>query len=115
MKLIISIVISIIILITPIRVFSAEVLNVTSSSVLQIGDNNRNYKVRIACINIYNLKEKEAFEWLREELPRSSKINLLPKGSENGTLVAKVVKLKSSKDISRSMVEKGFGENECTD
>ena len=41
-----------VLLLFPFSVCSAEVLQVTSSSVLQIGDNNRNYKIRIACINI---------------------------------------------------------------
>ncbi len=98
----------IVIVFIPIRVFSAEVLQVTSSSVLQIGDKNRNYQVKIFGIDIYSFKEKEATSWLREKLPRSSKVNLLPKGYEDGTLISEVIDLKSGEDISTEMIKLGF-------
>ena len=72
----------------PFRALPAEVLQVSSSSVIQIGDNNRNYKIRIACINVEESNGKDAITWLKNELPRHAKINFFPKGSEDGTLLA---------------------------
>ncbi len=97
----------------PVRVSSAEVLQIKSSSIIQIGDQNRNYKVKIACINVDPNKEEEATIWLKSELPRKSKVNILPKGSENGILLAKLINLKSNKDISKLMVEFDFGDFSC--
>ena len=97
----------------PCRVLSAEILQISSASVFQIGDQNRNYKVKLDCINIDPSQEEEAVNWLRSELPRHSKINLLPKGYKEGILLAKIIKLKSNKDISKSMANLGFGELAC--
>jgi len=99
----------------PSRVFSAEILQISSASVFQIGDQNRNYKVRLDCINIDPSQEEAAVNWLRLELPRHSKINLLPKGYDEGILMAKIIKLKSNKDISKSMANLGFGELLCNE
>jgi len=97
----------------PGRVLSAEVLQVSSSSILQIGDNNRSYKVRIYCINIDPLQDKEAANWLKVNLPRRSKVNILPKGYEDGTLISEVIKIRTNEDISAEMVRLGFGQKNC--
>ena len=100
-------------IIFPAGVLSAEVLQVTSSSVLQIGDHNRNYKVRIACINVDDSKGQEAIAWLKSELPRHTKVNFFPKGSEDGMLLARVIALKSGKDLASGMVELGYANSIC--
>ncbi len=100
-------------LINPSIALPAELLQVTSSDTILIGDNNRNYKVKIACINIYPFKDKEATEWLKSQFPRYSKVNLHPKGSFNGQLIAELINIKTNKDISESMIELGFGDYNC--
>ena len=100
-------------LLAPVIVLSAEVLQVTSNYVVQIGDNNRSYEVRIACINFDSSKDKEATEWLKLELPRNSKVNFHPKGYIDGTLVAELISIKSSKNIAKSMADIGFGDYKC--
>ncbi len=93
---------------TPYVVNAAEVLQITNSSTLRIGDNNRDYKVKICCINIDPSKEKEAEFWLKKKLPRHSKVNLFPKDYEDGLLISEVVKLKTGENIASSMLELGF-------
>ncbi len=97
----------------PIRAFSEEVLQVSSSSVIQIGDNNRNYKIRIACINVEESNGKDAINWLKSELPRNTKVNFFPKGSEDGILLARVTSLNSGKDLASQMVELGYANSIC--
>ena len=103
----------VVIVLVPFRGLSAEILQISSASVFQIGDQNRNYKVRLECINIDASQEAAAVNWLRLELPRHSKVNILPKGYEDEILLAKIIKLKSNKDISKSMANLGFGEFVC--
>ncbi len=100
-------------LLIPIKLLSAEILQVTSSSIVQIGDNNRNYKVNIACIDIESSKDQEAIEWLRIKLPRHSKVNFHPKGSKDGVLIAELIDIKTNQDIAKEMYEKGFGDYSC--
>ena len=97
----------------PLRALPAEVLQISSSSVIQIGDNNRNYKIRIACINVKESNGKDAIAWLKSELPRHTKVNFFPKGSENGILIARVTSLNSGKDLASQMIELGYANSIC--
>ncbi len=97
----------------PFRALSAEVLQVTSSLILQIGDNNRNYKVKIACISVDESKGEDAIDWLKNELPRHTKVNFFPKGSEDGILLARVTSLNSGNDIASQMVKLGHANSIC--
>ena len=60
---------------------AAEILQVTSSSVLLIGDHNRTYTVKLACTEITPDLEEKSLKWLKKQLPRHTKVNLKPKGS----------------------------------
>ena len=95
------------------KVFAAEVLQVSSSSVLLIGDNNRTYTVKLACTEISPDLEEKSVNWLRKELPRYIKVNLRPKGSMDGMLVAKVIPIDSNIDISEKYINEGLATKTC--
>tara|TARA_B100001250_G_scaffold206121_1_gene176925 strand:- start:18 stop:365 length:348 start_codon:yes stop_codon:yes gene_type:complete len=95
------------------KVYAAEILQVSSSSILLIGDNNRTYTVKIACMKISPDLEERSVNWLRKELPRHTKVNIKPKGSIDGVLVAKVIPLNSNIDLAEKYINKGLATNEC--
>ena len=95
------------------KVYAAEVLQVSSSSVLLIGDNNRTYTVKIACTEISPDLEERSVDWLRKELPRHTKVNIKPKGSIDGVLVARVIPFNSNIDITDKYINKGLATNGC--
>ena len=95
------------------KVYAAEILQVSSSSLLLIGDNNRTYTVKIACTEISPDLEEKSVMWLKKELPRHTKVNLKPKGSLDGVLVAKVIPFNSNIDISEKYINEGLAENNC--
>ena len=95
------------------KVNAAEVLQVSSSSVLLIGDNNRTYTVKIACTEISSDLEERSVQWLKKELPRHTKVNLKPKGTVDGMLVAKVIPFNSDIDITDKYINEGLAINEC--
>ena len=97
----------------PLKVLAANVLYISNSSLIQIGDNNRSYKVKLACIKVNPNKEDKAKEWLEFELPRKTKVNLLPKGVKDGMLVANVIKISSGDNINYEMIDKGFAIDAC--
>lgn len=66
------------------ELYAAEILQVTSSSVLLIGDHNRTYTVKLACTEISPELEEKSVAWLKKQLPRHTKVNLKPKGSVDG-------------------------------
>ena len=95
------------------KAYAAEILQVSSSSILIIGDNNRNYTVKIACAEIPPDLEEISVKWLRKELPRHTKVNLKPKGHVDGLLVAKVIPFNSSIDITEKYINEGLAGNNC--
>ena len=95
------------------EVVAAEILQVTSSSVLLIGDHNRTYTVKLACTEISPYLEEQSVKWLKEQLPRHTKVNLKPKGSVDGVLVAKVIPFYSNIDIAEKYINEGLATNEC--
>ena len=95
------------------KVDAAEILQVSSSSILLIGDHNRTYTVKIACIEINPYLEEKSVNWLKKELPRHTKVNLKPKGSEDGVLLAKVITLNSDIDITEEYINEGLATNKC--
>ena len=103
----------IILLIFPLKVFPAEVLQVNSSSVLQVGDNNRNYKIKIACIETLESKDQELIEWLKHQLPRHTKVNFFPQSSKDGILIARVISLKSNLDLATEIIQRGYAKATC--
>ena len=98
---------------SPAPAAAAEVLQVRSATVLQVGDGNRNYTVELACIRVDQAQEQSSIDWLRHELPRRSRVNLRPMGQDNGVLMAKVQKLGESKDLASGLVAAGLAESSC--
>ena len=95
------------------EVDAAEILQVTSSSVLLVGDHNRTYTVKVACAEISPELEEKSVNWLRKELPRHTKVNLRPKGSIDGVLVARVIPFNSNIDITDKYINEGLATNQC--
>ncbi len=95
------------------QVYAAEILQVSSSSILLIGDNNRTYTVKIACTEISPDLEEKSVNWLKKKLPRHTKVNLRPKGSIDGVLVAKVIPFSSTIDITEEYINEGLAKNTC--
>ena len=95
------------------KVSAAEILQVSSSSLLLIGDNNRTYTVKIACVEIRPDLEETSINWLKKQLPRHMKVNLKPKGSLDGALVAKIIPFNSSIDITEQYINEGLAANNC--
>lgn len=94
-------------------VSAAEVLQVRSSSLLQVGDRNRTYTVVLACAAVDPVLEDEAVRWLRDQLPRRRRVNLRPVGSLDGQLLAKVTPLGEPTDLSTGLVAASLAVDSC--
>ena len=92
---------------------AAEILQITSSTVLLIGDHNRTYTVKLACTAIRPDLEEKSVDWLKKQLPRHTKVNLRPEGSADGVLIARVITVNGNGDISKKYINEGLAENNC--
>ncbi|MCT0200467.1 hypothetical protein KQ313_12350 [Synechococcus sp. CS-1325] len=87
---------------------AAEVLQVRSADLLQVGDQNRSYPVRLGCVEVDASHTVAATEWLRRALPRRTKVNLRPLGSVDGVLLAQVKLLPGGADLGTGLVREGL-------
>jgi len=87
---------------------AAEVLQVRQAGLLQVGDQNRSYGVELACLALKPDQEVAATDWLRRELPRRTRVNLKPRGVDQGILVAQVQRLDRNTDVASDLVAAGY-------
>ena len=100
-------------LLFPSRTMAAEVLQVRSSSLIQVGDNNRNYTVKLSCLEVSQLKENDAREVLKSLIPRRQRVNIKPEGIDHGILIASVSKINQKIDLTQELISAGVGEFAC--
>ena len=99
----------------PFSVNAAEVLQVRSSSLILVGDQNRSYTIRLACLDVSAEHEDVVVEFLKSELPRRKRINFMPLGSEEGILIARVIPFGNGIDLSEEIISSGLGSSTCID
>lgn len=89
---------------------AAEVLQVRSATLLQVGDQNRSYSVALSCLALPAADEAAATVWLRAAVPRRTRVNLRPMGADGGILMARVVRLDQGTDLAADLVAAGYGQ-----
>ncbi|MEB3320367.1 MAG: hypothetical protein VKI63_05460 [Cyanobium sp.] len=92
---------------------AAEIRQIRTSTLLQVGDSNRSYSVRLACIEPLQGRELEAMAWLRSQAPRGARVNLRPLGEQQGELLARVSVIGRSRstapvDLAAGLLEQGL-------
>jgi hypothetical protein len=92
----------------PLSAYAAEILQVREADLLLIGDQNRNYSVRLACAEIKPGQAQNAIDFLRSQLPRRQRVNLMPIGSKDGLLLARVRPFGNKKDLTNLLIEKNL-------
>ena len=99
---------------------AAEVRQVRNGLLLQLGDGNRSYGVELACVAVDAEHNAAATDWLRDALPRGTKVNIRPMGTRDGLLLARVSPLNAvtnpgeapaqGNDLSSGLIEAGLAE-----
>lgn len=97
-----------IVTLSPAAAEAAEVLQVRGATLLQVGDQNRSYPVRLGCVQVDPADGAAATSWLRAALPRRTRVNLRPLGTADGTLLARVTVLSSGIDLGTGLQQAGL-------
>ena len=98
---------------SPIKVHSAEVLQIKSSNSILLGDQNRNISIKLFCVNVKSNDEKDAVKLLKKEFPRGSRVKIKPFGFEDNVLTAKVFNLSGTKEMSELLVSGDLTNEDC--
>ena len=98
------------IVLNPVIVNSAEILQIKSSNTILVGDQNRNLTIGLFCVDVNENNEIEATNLLKSEFPRGSKVKIKPFGFKENVLLAKVFNIKGTKEMSELLVAKNLSE-----
>ena len=101
------------ILYDPLFVKSAEILQVNSSNIILVGDQNRDLTIRLFCVDVNDYDELKAINLLKKEFPRGSKVKIKPFGSQENILVAKVFNLQGTKEMTELLIDNDLTKDEC--
>jgi len=101
------------IVLNPVIVNSAEILQIKSSNTILVGDQNRNLTIRLFCVDVNETDEFEAINLLKGEFPRGSKVKIKPFGLKDNLLLAKVFNIKGSKEMTELLVAKDLTSEIC--
>ena len=101
------------IVLNPVIVNSAEILQIRSSNTILVGDQNRNLTIGLFCVDVNENDELEATNLLKSEFPRGSKVKIKPFGFKDNILLAKVFNIKNNTDMNDLLVAKGLVLENC--
>ena len=101
------------IVLNPLVVNSAEILQIKSSNTILVGDQNRNLSIQLFCVDVNENDELEATNLLKSQFPRGSKVKIKPFGFNENVLLAKVFNIKGNKEMTELLVAKDFARKNC--
>ena len=80
-------------IICPINVSSAELLQIKDINTIVVGDQNRSLYLSLYCIDINENEEGKATEILKKNFPRGTKVKIKPYRSDGNRLLAKIFRV----------------------
>ena len=101
------------IVLNPVIVNSAEILQIKSSNTILVGDQNRNLTIELFCVDVNENDEIEATNLLKSEFPRGSKVKIKPFGFKENVLLAKVFNIKGTKEMTELLIAKKLSSEVC--
>ena len=107
-------IISFLIIIYPVHVNAAEILQINSSRNILVGDQNRNLSIRLYCVEINDSDELKAVNLLKSEFPRGTKVKIKPFGFKENILLAKVFDIDETKEMSELLISKDLSRETCS-
>ena len=113
-KIIPSLIIFSVIVLNPIRICSAEILQINNSSNILVGDQNRDLSIKLFCVDIDEVEDEEiAVNLLKREFPRGSKVKIKPMGFKENILVARVFNISETKEMLELLIAKDLTKETC--
>ena len=101
------------IVLNPVIVNSAEILQIKSSNTILVGDQNRNLTIGLFCVDVNENDELEATNLLKRKFPRGSKVKIKPFGFKDNVLLAKVFNIKGSTEMTELLFAEDLTRENC--
>ena len=98
-KVIQIILIFIVLIICPIKIYSAELLQINDVNTIVVGDQNRSLFLSLYCIDIDQNEMENATKILKRNFPRGTKVKIKPYGSNGTRLLAKIFRVEDDTEM----------------
>ena len=112
-KLLQLILIFIVLIICPINIYSAELLQINDVNTILVGDQNRSLYLSLYCIDIEENEKKEATEILKRNFPRGTKVKIKLFGSDDNKLLAKIFRVDDETEMTELLNTFNSSEKNC--
>ena len=105
----------IVLIICPINIYSAELLQINDVNSILVGDQNRSLHLSLYCIDINKKERENATKILKRNFPRGTKVKIKPYGSNGGKLMAKIFRIDDDTEMTELLNTFNSSEKNCTD
>ena len=114
-KVIQIILIFIVLIICPIKIYSAELLQINDVNTIVVGDQNRSLFLSLYCIDIDQNEMENATKILKRNFPRGTKVKIKPYGTNGTRLLAKIFRVDDETEMTELLNTFNSSEKNCTD
>ena len=112
-KIIQIILIFIALIISPINVRSAELLQIKDINTIVVGDQNRSLYLSLYCIDINQNEKENATKILKINFPRGTKVKIKPYGFNGSRLLAKIFRVDDETEMTELLNAYNTSKENC--
>ena len=112
-KVIQIILIFIVLIICPIKIYSAELLQINDVNTIVVGDQNRSLFLSLYCIDIDQNEMENATKILKRNFPRGTKVKIKPYESKGSRLFAKIYKVDDDTEMTELLNTYNSSKENC--
>ena len=112
-KVIQIILIFIVLIICPIKIYSAELLQINDVNTIVVGDQNRSLFLSLYCIDIDQNEKENATKILKRNFPRGTKVKIKPYGSNGSRLLAKIFRVDDETEMTELLNAYNLSKENC--
>ena len=107
------ILIFIVLIICPVNINSAELLQINDVNNIVVGDQNRSLYLSLYCIDINQNEKENATKILKRNFPRGTKVKIKPYGSNGSRLLAKIFRVDDDTEMTELLKTYNSSKGNC--
>ena len=112
-KILQIILIFIVLIICPVSVNNAELLQINDATTIVVGDQNRTLYLSLYCIDINQNDKENATKILKRNFPRGTKVKIKPYGFNGSRLMAKIFRVDDETEMTELLNAYNTSKENC--
>ena len=102
-----------VLIICPINIYAAELLQINDINTILVGDQNRSLYLSLYCIDIDENEMENATKILKRNFPRGTKVKIKPYGSNGDRLLAKIFRVDDETEMTQLLNNFNSSDKNC--